>query len=185
MENNEHFININDINKKPLNFKICETLFNGKNSTCRSLKVLDNQYLIIKFDGIINIFNKCPRCKNLIRVDNNIFDLFKQLLLNINKDTNSKIIHKDYLYESKADNKFVIIRLPGNIQNNKVNIFTKIYDICNDGIRVNINNVQNNFYGTFIIKIRGILYDNYNNKNEELLVADFDEIYINKYFNME
>ena len=181
MENNEHFININDINKKPLNFKICETLFNGRNSTCKSLKVLDNQYLIIKFDGIINIFNKYPRCKNLVRVDNNIFDLFKQLLLNINNDTNSRIIYKDYLYESKADNKFVIIRLPGV----KANIFTKIYDICNDGIRVNVNNVKNNFHGTFIIKIRGILYDNYNDKNEELLIADFDEIYINKYFNME
>ena len=35
------------------------------------------------------------------------------------------------------------------------------------------------------IKISGILYDNYNDKNEELLIADFDEIYINKYFNME
>lgn len=181
MQDNVHFININDINKKQLNFKICETLFSGKNSTCKSLKVLNKKDLFIKFDGIINIFNKDPRCKNLVRVDNDIFDLFKTLLLNINNDTNSKIIHKDYLYESKANNKFVIIRLPGN----KDNIFTKIYDFCHDGIPVNVKNIQNNFHGTFVIKIRGILYDNYNDKNEELLVADFDEIYINKYFNME
>lgn len=179
MDNNDHVVYLKDINKNKLNFKIGGTLFTGKNSTCKSLKVLNNKSLFITFDGIINTFNKSPRCKNLVRVDDDTFDLYKKLLLKINNDINSNIIGRDCLYESV--NKFVIIRLPGIIKDNKINIFTKIYD--ND-IRVDVDNVQNNFEGTFIVKIRGILYDRYNNKNEELLVADFEEIFINKKFNI-
>lgn len=179
----KYIIHINELNIKNFNIRMNRILFNGKNSICRSLKTVDNKRLIIVFDGIINKFNKLPRSKNLVRINNETFELFKHLLLKINNNINGNILYKDFLYES--NNKYVIIRLPGTIKDNNLKIFTKFYEYKNNNyIPINIKDIPNNFAGTFTIEIRGVLYNHYNNKNEKLLVSDFNEIVINKRFNI-
>ena len=72
--------------------------------------------------------------------------------------------------------------MPGHNKNEELNVFTKFYDNTNGSYKsININEVKNRFDSTISIKIKGIIYNEYENKLNKFLSTDIIEISINKY----
>lgn len=173
-----HIDDISDIKEK---FNVGDIIYSNNNNICKSLNINKNNTLIITFDGIINTFNKKPNNNVLIKIDDKTYNNFVNLLKKVKYNTNINIETINYLYK-KDRNHFIISRMPGHNKNEKLNVFTKFYDNTTGNYKpININEVNNRFESTISIKVKGIIYNEYENKINKFLSTDIIEISINKY----
>lgn len=162
------YYHIDDVSDIKEEFNINDIIYSNNNNICKSLNINKNNTLIITFDGIINTFNKKPNNNVLIKVDEKTYNKFVTLLKKIKYSINVNIEAINYLY--KKD------------KNEELNVFTKFYDNTNGSYKsININEVKNRFDSTISIKIKGIIYNEYENKLNKFLSTDIIEISINKY----
>jgi len=175
------YYHIDDVSDIKEEFNINDIIYSNNNNICKSLNINKNNTLIITFDGIINTFNKKPNNNVLIKVDEKTYNKFVTLLKKIKYSINVNIEAINYLYK-KDKNYFLISRMPGHNKNEELNVFTKFYDNTNGSYKsININEVKNRFDSTISIKIKGIIYNEYENKLNKFLSTDIIEISINKY----
>ena len=175
------YYHIDDISDIKEEFSIGNIIYSNNNNFCKSLNINTNNTLIITFDGIINTFNKKPNNNVLIKIDDKTYNNFANLLKKVKYNTNINIETINYLYK-KDKNHFIISRMPGHNKNEKLNIFTKFYDNTNGNYKtIDINEVNNRFESTISIKVKGIIYNEYENKINKFLSTDIIEISINKY----
>lgn len=175
------YYHIDDVSDIKEEFNINDIIYSNNNNICKSLNINKNNTLIITFDGIINTFNKKPNINVLIKVDEKTYNKFATLLKKIKYSINVNIEAINYLYK-KDKNYFLISRMPGHNKNEELNVFTKFYDNTNGSYKsININEVKNRFESTISIKIKGIIYNEYENKLNKFLSTDIIEISINKY----
>lgn len=175
------YYHIDDVSDIKEEFNINDIIYSNNNNICKSLNINKNNTLIITFDGIINTFNKKPNNNVLIKVDEKTYNKFATLLKKIKYSINVNIEAINYLYK-KDKNYFLISRMPGHNKNEELNVFTKFYDNTNGSYKsININEVKNRFESTISIKIKGIIYNEYENKLNKFLSTDIIEISINKY----
>lgn len=175
------YYHIDDVSDIKEDFNINDIIYSNNNNICKSLNINKNNTLIITFDGIINTFNKKPNNNVLIKVDEKTYNNFATLLKKIKFSINVNIEAINYLYK-KDKNHFLISRMPGHNKNEELNVFTKFYDNTNGSYKsININEVKNRFESTISIKIKGIIYNEYENKLNKFLSTDIIEISINKY----
>lgn len=175
------YYHIDDVSDIKEEFNINDIIYSNNNNICKSLNINKNNTLIITFDGIINTFNKKPNNNVLIKVDEKTYNKFATLLKKIKYSINVNIEEINYLYK-KDKNYFLISRMPGYNKNEELNVFTKFYDNTNGSYKsININEVKNRFESTISIKIKGIIYNEYENKLNKFLSTDIIEISINKY----
>lgn len=115
------------------------------------------------------------------KIDDKTYNNFVNLLKKVKYNTNINIETINYLYK-KDRNHFIISRMPGHNKNEKLNVFTKFYDNTTGNYKpININEVNNRFESTISIKVKGIIYNEYENKINKFLSTDIIEISINKY----
>lgn len=175
------YYHIDDVSDIKEDFNINDIIYSNNNNICKSLNINKNNTLIITFDGIINTFNKKPNNNVLIKVDEKTYNNFATLLKKIKYSINVNIEAINYLYK-KDKSHFLISRMPGHNKNEELNVFTKFYDNTNGSYKtININEVKNRFESTISIKIKGIIYNEYENKLNKFLSTDIIEISINKY----
>lgn len=175
------YYHIDDISDIKEEFSVGNIIYSNNNNFCKSLNINTNNTLIITFDGIINTFNKKPNNNVLIKIDDKTYNNFANLLKKVKYNTNINIETINYLYK-KDKNHFIISRMPGHNKNEKLNIFTKFYDNTNGNYKtIDINEVNNRFESTISIKVKGIIYNEYENKINKFLSTDIIEISINKY----
>lgn len=175
------YYHIDDISDIKEDFSVGNIIYSNNNNFCKSLNINTNNTLIIIFDGIINTFNKKPNNNVLIKIDDKTYNNFANLLKKVKYNTNINIETINYLYK-KDKNHFIISRMPGHNKNEKLNIFTKFYDNTNGNYKtIDINEVNNRFESTISIKVKGIIYNEYENKINKFLSTDIIEISINKY----
>lgn len=175
------YYHIHDIEDIKEEFNIGDIIYSNNNNICKSLNINKINTLIITFDGIINTFNKKPNNNVLIKIDDKTYNNFANLLKKVKYNTNINIETTNYLYK-KDRNHFIISRMPGHNKNEKLTVFTKFFDNTNGNYKtININKVNNRFESTISIKVKGIIYNEYENKINKFLTTDIIEFSINRY----
>jgi hypothetical protein len=175
------YYHIHDIEDIKEEFNIGDIIYSNNNNICKSLTINKINTLIITFDGIINTFNKKPNNNVLIKIDDKTYNNFANLLKKVKYNTNINIETTNYLYK-KDRNHFIISRMPGHNKNENLTVFTKFFDNTNGNYKtININEVNNRFESTISIKVKGIIYNEYENKINKFLSTDIIEFSINRY----
>ena|ERR1700730_7460018 len=182
MNNDRHYINLNEVNKLKQLFILGDQTFNNSNKNYYDLKY-DNKFLYINFKADIYNFNLIPRKKLFLQVDDNTVNNFKKLIKMISRNIKINILEYDSIYENKKS--YILGLIPGYIRNDNKNInFLKLNKYINNTLnQINVNDIQENdipknFHGIITLKIKSLCKDNYNKEIKYKLVNDLYQITI-------
>lgn len=116
----------------------------------------DNSHLNIIFEA--NIYNFNPNKKVFLQINKNDYNNYINLIDKIKSDIGENIIQTNSLYVGRDNKNNYIL---AEINKSKNNIYTKLYKLnFNKYVKININEIPNNFKAIITIRIKSLLEKN-------------------------
>lgn len=166
-------VHLNDINDITDNFNKGQNILNGLYLKTYELKI-NNCFLHFVLESTVFNHELYPRNKLFLKITDNYLNKYKNLILKIQSDINESVNDYDTVFYGKS--KYLTPRIIGGTVNNEKTVFTKIYKLINNNtIKINTDEVPQQFKGLFTIKIRSVAN---NTDSDNYLILEVIDILI-------
>lgn len=147
-------VHLNDINDITDNFNKGQNILNGLYIKTYELKI-NNCFLHFVLESTVFNHELYPRNKLFLKITDNYLNKYKNLILKIQSDINESVNDYDTVFYGKSN--YLTPRIIGGTVNNEKTVFTKIYKLINNNtVKINTDEVPQQFKGLFTIKIRSV-----------------------------
>lgn len=169
MNVNEHYVNLDEINTLNEIFNVNKSTYVNNNKEYYHLNY-NHKTFYINFKGIIYNIELIPRNKIFIKVDQNTYNNYMELLLRISTNIGINIKEYDSTY-LKVDNYYLLAFIVGFKRNNNNIIYTNFKKLNGDDFE-EIKIINNKllygddyieiFEGIITLKVKNICKDSFN-----------------------
>lgn len=147
-------VHLNDTDEIIGRFIKGQKILSGTFLTTYELKI-NNCFLHFVFDSTVYKHNIYPRNKIFLKLTDNYLNKYLNLINKIQSNLNFSVKDEDTVFYGKSN--YLTPRITGGTVNGKKEIFTNIYKLINNkSVKINVNEVPEQFNGLFTVKIRAV-----------------------------